>query len=159
MLLLSKNVRRISLILIGAFLLAHFPAFGQQSVRRRQSLPRVGVIGKYEFPSAFAEGCANRWIRSAKSAADIFLSTGDGTDAWMNLNNRVRQLRLLKLTLRYKTRNGEPSTIHEYRFGKTRISVRLWKLNENAPTYQAKITLQNGRAKRTIYGEMQPQCD
>jgi hypothetical protein len=146
--------------LLLLWLLTGMPAFAQKSVRGRKSLPRVDAIGNYDFSIAFAEGCAIFGIRRANPPAEIFMSNGDGSNAWMNLNGRMRQLRHIKTTLLYRTPDGEPSTVYEYRFGRTRIFVSLGQFKESASSeYPAKIILQNGRAKRTINAAIEPQCD
>ena len=129
------------------------------------TLPRVGVIGKYDDGSGNAwEGCGNHFlimrVPSTKSLESkfIFISNADGSIAWMNLNGRDTRLELAKMTVWYH-RSGRVFARYDYRAGRTQITVRFQQATDYISDYQATIGLRNGGATRQITASGLAQCD
>jgi hypothetical protein len=164
MLLKSLNVSsgiRVAAVLFSAFLFCVFPIDGaaqsKQRLSKRSALPRVGTIKDYPATGLMA-GCANLYfypaIRSSSSpTAYVFLASGDGSNAWMNLGGRDRRLQQVRLLAR---ENGKQRR-YEYRLGSLRVSVVIENfkpeselMNESDPMFKMKITLRRGRAVRIV---------
>lgn len=119
-------------------------------------LPRVGTIKDYPA-TGLMTGCGNLYFYAAtnpnSSAADyVFLSRGDGSNAWMNLSRR--DVRLQQIKLPRSKRNGRR---FEYRLGTLRISVLFEGLQRkheavdpDEPMLKMKITLRRGPAVRIV---------
>jgi len=147
---------RLTPVLLAALLLfilfADAPAQTQPRRPGRESLPRVGTIKDYPA-TGLMTGCGNLYFYPAARArtsgdAYIFLSRGDGSNAWMNLNGRDVRLRQIK------SRN--PHRFY-YRHGSLRITVLLEAFkpekaaaNDADFTSKMTITLRSGRAKRVV---------
>jgi hypothetical protein len=111
-------------------------------------------------------GCGNLYFYRAGEAkfSDsnyVFLSSGDGGNAWMNLGGRDVRLRQIKST----TNKGRKVQGYYYRFGELRISVVIEPFKpENAPVaesdsmFKMKITLHRGRAVRIVRGVGDSDC-
>jgi exosortase K len=131
-----------------------------QSNRRNATndvLPRVGTIKNYPA-TGLMTGCGNLYaypvhrINMAPEAY-VFLSSGDGGNAWMNLDGR--DVRLLQ-TRQVSGENRKPQQYY-YRLGTLRISVVIEAFKpegsavaESDPMFKMKITLRRGRARRIV---------
>ncbi|MGZ5437887.1 MAG: hypothetical protein ACXW3F_17655, partial [Pyrinomonadaceae bacterium] len=117
----------------------------------RNSLPRVGTIKDYPA-TGLMTGCGNLYVYKVadadSSAANyVFLSRGDGSHAWMNLNGRDVRLR--------KTKSGAGARrfrSDSYRYGNVHITVETKDFTPRAGRpehmFKMKITLRKGRAVR-----------
>ena len=83
----------------------------------------------------------------------MFLASGDGSNAWMNLGGRDVRLRQTKLL----TRDSRKLRQFSYRLGDLRVSVLIEHFKpENKPAgdddfmFKMKITLRKGRAVRIV---------
>jgi len=81
----------------------------------------------------------------------VFLSRGDGSHAWMNLNGRDVLLRKIKST----ARENQKSRRLSYRYGGVRITVDFEDFSPDdtsgdGTTMRMKITLRNGRDVRVM---------
>ena len=130
--------------------------------QRRNLLPRVGAIGKLEEGTKnIGDGCGNHMLiprNKSNTYEFIFISSADGLIAWMNLNGRNLRLESVKTTLR-NSRDGNAFARHEYRLGRTLITVSFLLYTDYISEYPAKIILRKGRAVRTIKAVGLPQCD
>ena len=119
-------------------------------------LPRVGTIKDYPA-TGLMTGCGNLYFYRAtngnSSAPDyVFLSRGDGSNAWMNLSRRDERLQQIKLS-----RSKRNARRFEYRLGTLRISVLFEgfkreneAIEEGEPMLRMKITLRRGPAVRIV---------
>ena len=104
-------------------------------------------------------GCGNLYFypasRSPSAPADayVFLSRGDGSNAWMNLGGRdVRLQQIKRPTPKNRKWRG-----YDYRFGNLLINVLIedFKPENEAPAegdsmFKMKITLKRGRSVRVV---------
>lgn len=102
-------------------------------------------------------GCGNLYFYPASKVdpqtdAYVFLSHGDGSNAWMNLNGRDVRLRQINLSRRKNSKHR-----YEYSLGTLRVSVVFEDFKpENSPVvegdsmFKMTITLRRGRAVRTV---------
>jgi hypothetical protein len=120
----------------------------------QSSLPRVGTIKDYPA-TGLMTGCGNLYFYKAghqgsREANYVFLSRGDGSHAWMNLNGRDVLLRKIKSTARGKQKNRRLS----YLYGNVRITVDFEDAPDDAngdgDTMRMKITLRNGGTVRVV---------
>lgn len=120
-------------------------------------LPRVGTIKDYPA-TGLMTGCGNLYaypvhrINPAPEAY-VFLSHGDGSNAWMNLGGRDVRLQQIKPL---SERDRKPRQYY-YRLGKLRITVLIeaFKADQSAvgesdPMFKMKITFRRGKAVRII---------
>jgi hypothetical protein len=129
--------------------------------RRRDAhthvLPRVGTIKDY--PAAgLMTGCGNLYAYPVQRTnpspeAYVFLSSGDGGNAWMNLGGRDVRLQQIK---RSSDKKRKPQ-LYSYRLGTLRINVIIEAfkpqgsvVGESDPMFKMKITLRRGRVVRVI---------
>lgn len=102
-------------------------------------------------------GCGNLYFYKASDKASgdanyVFLSRGDGSHAWMNLNGRDVLLRKIKSP----TRQNQKIRRHFYQHGNTRITVEFedfapeGSAGEADHMFKMKITLRKGRAERVV---------
>ena len=122
--------------------------------RTRNSLPRVGTIKDYPA-TGLMTGCGNLYFYKAVDANStaanyVFLSRGDGSHAWMNLNGRDVRL------LQFKSGVGANRKLrgYFYRHRGVRITVEVEEYTPPAGavehTSKMKITLRRGRAVRIV---------
>jgi hypothetical protein len=152
---------RISTIVRCAFLMCVLASDSNAQGTPRtlpNSIPRVGTIKDYPA-TGLMTGCGNLFVYPASPASDsppeayLFLSRGDGGNAWMNLGGRDVRLRKVKAPANHK-RNADS---YYYRIGGLRISVFIQSFTPkegdaaNADmTFKMKITLRKGTAVRVV---------
>lgn len=140
-----------------------FPIFGQNTRRQKKNvLPRVGAIKDLENFYHRKAGCGNHFLYVRKYAIhenNIFNSDDEGYNAWMNLDGRNVELKLVKTTLLHREIFNDADAIYEYLSGNVRITVRLRRFSDYIAWEPATITLRKGRAVRTIRAYITPQCD
>jgi len=119
-------------------------------------LPRVGTIKDYPA-TRLMTGCGNLYFYRATNANSsaagyVFLSSGDGSNAWMNLSGRDERLRQIKLS-----RSKRNARRFEYHLGTLRISVLFEgfkreneAIGEDEPMLRMKITLRREPAVRIV---------
>jgi hypothetical protein len=121
---------------------------------QQNPLPKVETIKNYPA-TGLMTGCGNLYFykagqQNSRAANYVFLSRGDGSHAWMNLNGRDVLLRRVKSAARGKQMSSRLS----YRYGNVRITVDFEDLApEDASgdgNTRMKITLRNGRAVRVV---------
>lgn len=156
-LILSRRVG-CSAVLCCAFLVCVLSFdCGAQSKTRKDYLPRVGTIKDYPA-TGLMTGCANLYVyrgspASSSNDAYVFLASGDGSNAWINLDGRdVRLQQIRSLTPESRKTHG-----YYYRLGKLRVSVVIEKfkpesesVNEGDYMFKVKITLRRGRLVRIV---------
>lgn len=160
---------RLPIFLSGAVLLfilfADGPAQTQPRRPGRDSLPRVGTIKDYPA-TGLMTGCGNLYFYPAARArtsgdAYIFLSRGDGDQAWMNLGGRDVRLRQIKSLSKA---NRKPHRYY-YRLGKLRITVLIdafkpddASVSEGDSMFKMTITLRKGRATKVVHAVGDADC-
>ena len=136
-----------------------FDCAAQSRVRspRKDGLPRVGTIKDYPA-TGLMTGCGNLYSypvprTNTSPEAYVFLSSGDGSNAWMNLGGRDVRLQQIK-SLAGKDRKPKQ---YSYRSGSLRISVIIEAFppegataGESDPMFKMKITLRRGQAVRIV---------
>ena len=139
--------------------LLSIPATAQTPTRN--SLPRVGTIKDYPA-TGLMTGCGNVYVykvadADSSTANYVFLSRGDGSHAWMNLNGRDVRLR--------KTKSGADTSRfrhHSYRYGKVHITVETKAFTPRAGRpehmFKMKITLRKGRSIRVVHAIGDADC-
>ena len=120
-------------------------------------LPRVGTIKDYPA-TGLMTGCGNLYAypvprTNMAPEAYVFLSGGDGNNAWMNLDGRDVRLRHVK---QFSGKSRKPQQ-YFYRLGTLRISVVIEAfkpdgagVREADPMFKMKITLRRGHLARII---------
>jgi len=118
------------------------------------SVPRVGTIKDYPA-TGLMTGCGNLYFYKASDAESptanyVFLSRGDGSHAWMNLNGRDVRLQQIKSGVRANPKLRG----YFYRHRGVRITVEM---EEYTPppgatehTSKMKITFRRGRTVRIV---------
>ena len=103
-------------------------------------------------------GCGNLYSypvhrTNTSPEAYVFLSSGDGSNAWMNLGGRDVRLQQIK-SLAMKDLNPKQ---YSYRLGRLRISVIIEAftpegatVGESDPMFKMKITLRRGQDVRVV---------
>lgn len=146
-----------ALICLIVFVFAFDCAAQKKNSSKKDRLPRVGTIRDYPA-TGLMTGCGNVYSHFAHQAGLqnpglVFISRGEGDNAWMNLDGRDARLRQVKL----RKRKSITSRPHYYRFGKTFITVLFEDYkpkNESAAEsdwlFQLKIILRRGRAVKTV---------
>ena len=118
------------------------------------TLPRVGTIKDYPA-TGLMTGCGNLYFYKAADANSttanyVFLSRGDGSHAWMNLNGHDVRLLQFKSGVRANRRLRG----YFYRHRGVRITVEIEDYTpppgETEHTSKMKITLRKGRAVRIV---------
>lgn len=121
---------------------------------KQSPLPRVGTIKDYPA-TGLMTGCGNLYFYKAADANSttanyVFLSRGDGSHAWMNLNGRDVRL------LQFKSGVGANRKIrgYFYRYRGVRITVEVEEYTPPAGavehTSKMKITLRRGGRVRIV---------
>lgn len=153
---------RVAGVLCGALMVCilSFAGVAQSKQRslHRDVLPRVGTIKNYPA-TGLMTGCGNLYfypaVQARSSDADdyVFLASGDGNNAWMNLGGRDVRLRQVKSL----TRENRKLQRYSYRLGNLRVSVVIEAfkpegepVGEGDAMYKMKITLRRGRAVRIV---------
>lgn len=124
---------------------------GASGSAQTSALPRVGTIKNYEA-TGLMTGCSNLYsIRPADakrlSPQYVFISRGEGDNAWMNLNGRDTRLRKLRAV---SSGYPRPFRFH-YRSGKTYIDVYFRTYKPRAgedPDHMFELTIKLRRARR-----------
>ena len=110
------------------------------------SLPKVGTIKDYPA-TGLMTGCGNLYFYKASDAESttanyVFLSRGDGSHAWMNLNGRDVRLRKIK------SRGDRKFSRYSYQYRDVRVTVEFAEYTASAGetdhTSKMKITLRRG---------------
>ena len=118
-------------------------------------LPKVGTIKDYPA-TGLMTGCGNLYFYKAADANSgtdnyVFLSRGDGGNAWMNLNGR--DVRLLQI--KSGVRANRKLRGYFYRHCGVRITVEIEEYNPppgaTEHTSKMKITFRKGRAVRVVH--------
>ena len=150
----SSNLRLRVPIVAGVLLLGLLSVAVTAQTAKRNPLPKVGTIQDYPA-TGLMTGCGNLYfykVEHKDSGTDnyVFLSRGDGSHAWMNLNGRDVRL------LQFKSGVGANRKVrgYFYRYRGVRITVET---EEYTPppggtehTSKMKITLRKGRAVRVV---------
>jgi len=160
-LLIPSNCSRFVAFFCGALLLSILTVDCQAQSRRRKPasdfVPRVGTIKDYPA-TGLMTGCGNLYFyqtAQAKStdASYVFLSRGDGSNAWMNLGGRDVRLRQIKSLSREQRKPRR----YYYRLGRLRITVLFEDFKpEDAPAeegdsmFKMTIILRKGNATRIV---------
>jgi hypothetical protein len=126
-----------------------------------RSLPRVGTIKDYPA-TGLMTGCGNLYfhkaalVRPLNPDADyVFLSRGDGSHAWMNLNGRDVLLKQIKS----RARGGRKIRPFIYRYRDVQITVVTEPSERDTDDmYKMKITLRRGRAVRVVHAVGSADC-
>jgi hypothetical protein len=125
------------------------------------SLPRVGTIKNYPA-TGLMTGCGNVYVykvadADSSTANYVFLSRGDGSHAWMNLNGRDVRLRKTKPGAGAKRLRSD-----SYRYGNVHITVETKDFTPRAGRpehmFKMKITLRKGRAVRVVHAIGDADC-
>jgi hypothetical protein len=159
--LILSNRSRCVALLGGALLLSILTVDCLAQTKGRtpakSSLPRVGTIKDYPA-TGLMTGCGNMYFYLASQAersdaAYVFLSRGDGDNAWMNLGGRDVRLRQIKSLSREKRKPHR----HHYRLGSLLITVVFEdfkpedaQVEEGDPMFKMTIILRRGRATRIV---------
>jgi hypothetical protein len=159
--LVPSNCSRCAAFFCGALLLSILTIDCRAQSRWRKPasdfVPRVGTIKDYPA-TGLMTGCGNLYFYQAAQAKStdasyVFLSRGDGSNAWMNLGGRDVRLRQIKPLSRQKRKPHR----HYYRLGRLRITVLFEDFKpEDAPAeegdsmFKMTIILRNGHATRIV---------
>ena len=137
------------------------PAVGQTSKPR---LPRVGLIKDYPA-TGLMNGCGNLYFNRLPRSNDVpeeryvFLSRGDGTNAWIDLDGRDTRLKLFK-TSSVKVK-GKAVWHYFYRSGGAVIDVSIREkpkpADEDIPMLMTIVLRRAGRS-RTVAAEGYSDC-
>ncbi len=152
---------RLIIFVTSLICLSAVPNVAQGS--KPNSLPRIGTIKDYKA-TGLMTGCGNLYFyhrnRTGSTDADyVFLSRGDGSHAWMNLNGRDVRLRQIKRAAgSHKGLRG-----FNYRYGNLQITVAIESFNsktsgDSDPMYQMKITVRRGRVLRVVQAVGDTDC-
>jgi len=127
----------------------------------RNLLPRVGTIQDYPA-TGLMTGCGNVYVykvadADSSTANYVFLSRGDGSHAWMNLNGRDVRLRKAKSSAGARRLRSD-----SYRYGNVHITVETKDFTPRAGRpehmFKMKITLRRGRAVRVVHAIGDADC-
>lgn len=139
---------------VTVLLMCLLPITGTAQTPTRNSLPRVGTIKDYPA-TGLMTGCGNLYFYKAADANSttanyVFLSRGDGSHAWMNLDGRDVRLLQFKSGVRANPRLRG----YFYRHRGVRITVEIEDYTppagETDHTHKMKITLRRGRNLRVV---------
>ncbi|HEX6187399.1 MAG TPA: hypothetical protein VFZ40_04915 [Pyrinomonadaceae bacterium] len=137
-------------LIVSAIFVCLFAAGAQ--AQAQTSLPRVGTIKDYPA-TGLMTGCGNLYfykVADANSTAAnyVFLSRGDGSHAWMNLNGRDVLLRKIK------SRGDRKFSRYSYQYRDVRVTVEFAEYTapagETDHTSKMKITFRRGGRVRIV---------
>jgi hypothetical protein len=146
----ARRLASATTVLLACFL----PITVTAQTSTRDSLPRVGTIKDYPA-TGLMTGCGNLYFYKAADSESttanyVFLSRGDGSQAWMNLNGR--DVRLLQF--KSGVRANPKSRGYFYRYRGVRITVEIQEYTSppgaTEHTSKMKITLRKGRTVRIV---------
>ena len=139
---------------LAGLLIVFLPLTATAQTATTNSLPKVGTIKDYPA-TGLMTGCGNLYFYKAADANSttanyVFLSRGDGSHAWMNLNGRDVRLQQIKSGVRANPKLRG----YFYRHLGVRITVEI---EEYTPppgatehTSKMKITFRKGRTVRVV---------
>lgn len=143
------RVVRLTLAIAGLMCVLPSAATAQAA---KHSFPKVGTIKDYPA-TGLMTGCGNLYFYKAADANSttanyVFLSRGDGSNAWMNLNGRDVRLRKIR------ARGDKKFRRYSYLYRNVRITVEFQEYTAPAGqtdhTLEMKITLRGGRKVRIV---------
>jgi hypothetical protein len=142
------------IFLMGLFLLATAICPAQKS-----KLPRIGYLREDQKTGGGKEGCGDHviYFKEGQEHA-IFASDDEGFNAWMNLNGKNVELRLIKTTL-YHRDALDADAIYEYRYRDVQITVRMPQLYDYVFYFPVRIVIRRGNSRRFMKAVVSPQCD
>lgn len=126
---------------------------------KNRALPGVGTIKDYPA-TGLMTGCGNLYFHKAGNARPtdanyVFLSRGDGSHAWMNLNGRDVLLRQIKS----RVRGGQKMRPFIYRYGNVHITVVTEPSERDTDDmFKMKIILRSGRSVRVVHAVGSADC-
>ena len=132
---------------------------GHSQSAQQNSLIKIGSIKDYPA-TGMMTGCGNLYVHRRGQAnptdADyVFLSRGDGSNAWMNLNGRDVRLRKIK------TSRSAKQELHRllYRYRNWQITVTFQDFDSDPDgRFLMKITFRKGRAVRVVHAIGSSDC-
>ena len=150
----SSNIKVRLPVVTGAAALFIFLFSVGATAQTRQfnSLPRVGTIKDYPA-TGLMTGCGNLYFYKVEDANStianyVFLSRGDGSHAWMNLNGRDVLLRKIK------SRVDRKFSRYSYQYRDVRVTVEFAEYTapagETDHTSKMKITFRRGGRVRIV---------
>lgn len=160
---MTPSITRFRVILTSAVMglsICFLPITGPAQTAN-YSLPRVGTIKNYPA-TGLMTGCGNVYVykvadADSSTANYVFLSRGDGSHAWMNLNGRDVRLRKTKPGAGAKRLRSD-----SYRYGNVHITVETKDFTPRAGRpehmFKMKITLRKGRAVRVVHAIGDADC-
>lgn len=160
---MTPSITRFRVILTSAvieLLICFLPITGPAQTANH-SLPRVGTIKDYPA-TGLMTGCGNVYVykvadADSSTANYVFLSRGDGSHAWMNLNGRDVRLRQTKSGAGARRPRSE-----FYRYGNVHIRVETKPFTPRAGRpehmFKMKITLRKRRAVRVVHAIGDADC-
>ena len=130
--------------------------FGTVTAQRRATgLPRVGLIKDYPA-TGMTVGCGNLYVELPDTGINsgdkyVFLSRGDGTNGWINLNGRDVSLRLLRTDTMYSSTESFVVR-HLYRYSGVSIIVTVRRDGQPDADGRMKmsITLRRGKVIKSF---------
>ena len=134
---------------VTVLLMCFLPITGETA---NPTLPRVGTIKDYPATGLMV-GCGNLYFykvadANSTTANYVFLSRGDGSHAWMNLNGRDVLLRKIK------SRGDRKFSRYSYRYRDVHIFVEFAEYTaptgETDHTSKMTITLRRGGRVRIV---------
>jgi hypothetical protein len=159
----SVITRHSRLLALAATLICGSAVISSAQSSKQDATLRIGVIKDYPA-TGLMTGCGNLYFhRRGQAATDtnyVFLSRGDGSDAWMNLNGRDVRLQQIK-----KGASANPK-LHRlsYRHGGWQITVFIEDFkpktaaSESDGMSQMKITVRKGRDVRVVQAVGDSDC-
>ena len=127
------------------------------------SPPRIGTIKDYPA-TGLMTGCGNLYFHKsgAKITGDnyVFLSRGDGTNAWMNINGRDVRLRKIKTA----NRDRQKRRLYSYAYRQTRVTVVFEDFkakadgSETEHMYMMTITVRKGGSVKIVHAIGDADC-
>lgn len=119
-------------------------------------VPRVGLIKDYPATGLTA-GCGNLYFTFPSAKGDgsdyVFLSRGDGGNAWMNMSGRDTHLKYITQETFYSTGEEIRFWRYTYRAGATKIAVSIRHnpdTSNDAAQMLMTITVSRGRSSRRL---------
>ena len=151
-------------VAFAALLICVGAVTGHAQTAKQNSPLKIGTIKDYPA-TGMMTGCGNLYVhrRGKSNPTDtdyLFLSRGDGSNAWMNLNGRDVRLRQIKIRRSAKKEMGPLF----YRYRNWQVTVAFQDLNANDTAvdpdgrFQMKITFRRGRAVRVVQAVGSSDC-